>query len=316
MAQPVPVVGDGEPAGFLGEGFLALQGLELVFFGDLGGDHLEDVVREPAERDRVVDGGKADQVRLRLGAVLDRERVDTLDDHDRLLFGDVAGGHRVPDRLVVAVQGVRELKATLGVPLGLEGLVGPVGCRCRWRRPRRPGRGVGVVGDPELELGDPVPQRGQRGKVSASVSLGQSTRVVGPRRWSRSAWRRRPGSDRVASGSPNTVAIQGILASATDNPGPRTGLGSGMWTTFLESFLERSLLWSRQARPPERPTTALRKPGGRPDPAPYLSPLLRLSTTRHLQPTHTRCSATAGASLNSLAQTSAAAGCCPRRTPS
>ena len=66
MAQPVPVVGDGEPAGFLGERFLALQGLELVVLGDLGGDHLEDVVREPAQRDRVVLGGQADQVGLGL----------------------------------------------------------------------------------------------------------------------------------------------------------------------------------------------------------------------------------------------------------
>ena len=36
VAQAVPVVGDREPAGFLGECFLALQGLELVFLGDLG----------------------------------------------------------------------------------------------------------------------------------------------------------------------------------------------------------------------------------------------------------------------------------------
>ena len=66
MAQSVAVLGDGEPAGFLGEGFLALQGLELVFFGDLGGDDFEDVVRDPAQCDRVVLGGKADQVVLRL----------------------------------------------------------------------------------------------------------------------------------------------------------------------------------------------------------------------------------------------------------
>ena len=104
MAQSVPVVGDGEPAGFLGECFLALQGLELVFFGDLGGDHLEDVVREPAERDRVVLGGAPDQVGFGVAAVLDRERLDTLDDHGRLLFGHTTGGHRVPDRFVVAVE--------------------------------------------------------------------------------------------------------------------------------------------------------------------------------------------------------------------
>ena len=96
MAQAVPVVGDGEPAGFLGECFLALQGLELVFFGDLGGDHLQDVVREPAQRDRVVLGCQADQVRFGVAAVLDRERLDALHDHHGLFLRDLAGGHRVP----------------------------------------------------------------------------------------------------------------------------------------------------------------------------------------------------------------------------
>ena len=127
MAQPVPVVGDGEPAGFLGQGFLALQGLELVGFGDLGGDHRQDMVREPAERDRVVLRSEADQVGLGVAAVLDRERVDALDDHRGLVLGDVAGGHRVADRFVVVVQGVRELQATLGVAFGLAGGVGPPG---------------------------------------------------------------------------------------------------------------------------------------------------------------------------------------------
>lgn len=47
MALAVPVVGDGEPAGLLGEGFLPLEGLELVGFGDLGGDDFEDVVGDP-----------------------------------------------------------------------------------------------------------------------------------------------------------------------------------------------------------------------------------------------------------------------------
>ncbi len=105
MAQPVAVVGDGEPAGLLGERFLALQGLELVGFGDLGGDHFEDPVREPAQRDRVVLGRAPDQVCFGVAAVLDRQRVDAFHDHHGLFFGDLAGGHRVPDRLVVAVQG-------------------------------------------------------------------------------------------------------------------------------------------------------------------------------------------------------------------
>jgi hypothetical protein len=60
----VSVVGDGEPAGFLGEGFLPLEGLELVGVGDLGGDDFEDVLGEPAQRDRVVGGGASDQVGL------------------------------------------------------------------------------------------------------------------------------------------------------------------------------------------------------------------------------------------------------------
>ena len=125
MAQSVPVVGDGEPAGLLGEGFLPLEGFELVFFGDLGGDDFEDVVREPAQCDRVVLGRQADQVGFGVAAVLDRERVDTLHDHDRLVLGHLSGGHRVPHRLVVAVQRVRELQATFGVPFGLPGGVGP-----------------------------------------------------------------------------------------------------------------------------------------------------------------------------------------------
>ena len=42
-----------------------------------------------------------------------------------LFLGDTAGGHPRPDRLVVAVQGVRELHPTLGVAFGLPGGVGP-----------------------------------------------------------------------------------------------------------------------------------------------------------------------------------------------
>ncbi len=99
-----------------------------------------------------------------MAAVLDRERVDALDDHDGLLFGDLAGGHRVPDRLVVAVEGVRELEAALGVPLGLQGLVGPRGGGVGGAGLGAQVEVVGVVGDPELELGEPVPQRGHRGE--------------------------------------------------------------------------------------------------------------------------------------------------------
>jgi len=107
VAQPVAVVGDGEPAGLLGEGFLALQGLQLVLLRDLGGDHLEHPVREPAQRDRVVLGRAPDQVRFGPPAVLDRQPVDTFHDHGGLFFGDLAGGHRFLHRLVVAVEQLR-----------------------------------------------------------------------------------------------------------------------------------------------------------------------------------------------------------------
>ena len=105
-----------------------------------------------------------------VAAVLDRQRVDTLDDHHRLLLGDGAGGHRVPDRLVVAVQGVREVQAAFGVAFGLPGGVGPVGCWCRRRRLGRRGRGGRRAGrGAELELGDLVPQRGQGGQVGVGL---------------------------------------------------------------------------------------------------------------------------------------------------
>ena len=135
---------------------MALQGLELVGLGDLGGDHLEDPVREPAQGDRVMLGRAPDQVGLGVAAVLDRQRVHALDDYGGLFFGDGAGGHRCPDGLVVVVQGVREPQATLRVASGLPGLVRPVAARVRG-----PGRGaeiepVRVAGVAELELGDLV----------------------------------------------------------------------------------------------------------------------------------------------------------------
>ena len=173
MAQAVAVVGDGEPAGFLGQCFLALQGLELVCFGDVGGDDFEDPVCEPAQRDRVVLGSAPDQVRLRVGAVLDRQRVDTLDDHHGLLLGHLAGGHRVPDRLVVAVQEVRQLEAALGVPLGLAGLVGPPAAGVAGTGLGTEVEAVGVLGVAELELGDLVPQPRQRGQVDLGLGRAQ-----------------------------------------------------------------------------------------------------------------------------------------------
>ena len=174
MAQAVPVVGDGEPAGFLGEGFLALQGLQLVFFGDLGGDHFEDVVRDPAQRDRVVLGGKADQVVLRLAAVLDRERVDALDDHHRLVLGDLAERPSRPGP--ARGRGPVRWRGPGGVwrPVWSAGWCWPSSCG---------GVGgtvvgaeveaVGVVGVAELELGDLVPQLGQGGQVGLGLGRAQ-----------------------------------------------------------------------------------------------------------------------------------------------
>ncbi len=247
MAQPVPVVGDGEPAGFLGEGFLALQGFELVFFGDLGGDDFEDVVCDPAQCDRVVLGGKADQVVLRLAAVLDRERVDALDDHHGLVLGDLAGGHRVPDRLVVAVQRVGESEAAFGVPLGLESLVGPPGGGVGGTVVAAEVEAVGVVGVAELELGDLVPQLGQGGQVGLGLGRAQGPQpevgdVVqllgdgGDR-----------GRDRVLSGVVECRCHTGN--SGIDHR--QSGTGNAAFRTavekYFESFLEPSTVWSRHS---------------------------------------------------------------------
>lgn len=101
---------------------------------------------------------------LGLGSVLDRQRVDTLHDHDRLVFGDLAGGHRVPDGFVVVVQRVREGEAAFGVACGLPGGVGPPGGGVGGAVVGAEVEVVGLGGDPELELGEPVPQRGHRGE--------------------------------------------------------------------------------------------------------------------------------------------------------
>ena len=59
--------------------------------------------------------GQADQVGLGLPAVLDRQRVDASDDYRGLFLGEGADGHRVPDRLVVVVQGVCESQRCCGL---------------------------------------------------------------------------------------------------------------------------------------------------------------------------------------------------------
>ncbi len=74
----------------------------------------------------------------------------------------------------------------------------------------------------------------------------------------------------------------------------QSGTGNAAFRTAVEKYFES--FWSRQqcgldtrslalaARPPERPTTALRHPGADRHPAPYPSPSLRISTTPHPQP--------------------------------
>ena len=119
--------------------------------------------------------------------------------------------------------------------------------------------------DAELELGEPVPQRGERGEGWRRFGRAASTRVRGRR-----AGRGRRGDggdrgrDRVRLGSSNTVAIQGILASATDSPGPGMGYSGQLWTSISDSFWSagccgldtRSLALA--ARPPgEVATTAV-----------------------------------------------------------
>ena len=159
-----------------------------------------------------------DQVGLGLAAVLDRQRVDALDDHRRLVLGDGAGGHRVPDRFVVAVQGVRQARGGAWRRAWSAGWCWPSSCWCRRHRWRRGRGGRPGVATPELELGDLVPQRGQP-QVSVVGSSpgpgrrhGEATRVAGPVELVEVGWE--PAATRAAtgcaSGSPNTVAIQGM----------------------------------------------------------------------------------------------------------
>ena len=137
-------------------------------------------------------------------------------------------------------------------------------------------------------------------RVSASsVSLIDHSR--GSPSSSRSAWNRATrAATGCASGSPNTVAIQGILASSTDSHAPRTGVCPACGQVF-SLLLERSMSWSRQARPAgkqarpadkRRPrdgagaasTTRHAGAGSGQRPRAYLSPSLRLSTPLDLQP--------------------------------
>ena len=109
---------------------------------------------------------------LGLRAVLDWQRVDALDDDRGLVFGDLAGGHRVPDRFVVTVQGVGEVQATLGVAFGLPGRVGPLAARVGGTGLSAEVETFGLAGVAELEHCDLVPQLRERGQVG--VGLGGS----------------------------------------------------------------------------------------------------------------------------------------------
>ena len=243
MAQPVPVVGDGEPAGLLGECFLALQGLELVGLGDLGGDHFEDPVREPAQRDRVVLGRAPDQVGLGVAAVLDRQRVDALHDHHRLLLRHLC---RRPSRPGPARgRGPGRARAPGGAwrPVWSAGSGWPSSCSCRRRRLRAPRSSRSAWWAWRSSSSVIWCRSWARAVRLASVSAGR--RVHSPRSatscssWVTAAIVDVTGCCPVSS---NAVVIQGILASGTDSPGPGTGSDSGHVDKHFESF------WSPRCR--------------------------------------------------------------------
>ena len=160
----------------------------------------------------------------------------------------VAGGHRVPDRLVVVVQGVARERGgawrrvwSAGWLLAHQAAVSAapwLAPRSRWSAwwATRSSSSVSRCRNAVTEA-----------RVSASsVSLIDHSR--GSPSWSRSAWNRATrAATGCASGSPNTVAIQGILASATDSPGPGTRTKFRDVDKYFEVFLERWMLWSRHS---------------------------------------------------------------------
>ena len=73
---------------------------------------------------------------------------------------------------MVAVQRVREREAASGVAFGLPGLVGPLAAGVGGAGLAPRSRWSALPGVPELELGDPVPQRGQGGQVRPVSVLG------------------------------------------------------------------------------------------------------------------------------------------------
>ena len=82
----------------------------------------------------------------------------------------LSGGHRVPDRLVVVVQGVARGPGGAWRRVWSAGWCWPSSCSCRRRRGSAPrSRRSACWAWRELELGDLVPQRGQRGQVGVGL---------------------------------------------------------------------------------------------------------------------------------------------------
>ena len=76
----MPVISDREPAVLQGALFLAVESPPLVLLGEVGGDHLQDVLGHEGELMGVVLGGEPDQ--LGLGFCLPHgELLDRLHDH-------------------------------------------------------------------------------------------------------------------------------------------------------------------------------------------------------------------------------------------
>jgi dihydrofolate reductase len=175
-------------------------------------------------------------VGLGLAAVLDRQRVDTLDDHEGLVLGHLAGGHRVPDRFVVVVQRGGQGEAAFGVAFGLPGLVGP------------PGGGVGGAGlGAELEHVGPCRMPSSRAATRAcsrcnaaevGVGLGRrvhSARAGDLRSWSRSAAIVRRAA-RVLPGVVEYRCHTGNSGIGTDSSGPGMGYSGRLWRSISKSF--------------------------------------------------------------------------------
>ena len=161
----------------------------------------------------------------------------------------------------------------------------PTRRRCRWHRLGAEVEAVGVVGVAELELGDLVPQLGQGGQVGLGLGRAQGPQPeVGDLVQLLGDGGDR-GRDRVLSG-----VVECRCHTGNSGIGHRQSrTGNAAFPTAVEKYFES--FWSPQrcgldtrslalaARPPESgcasqpPPCATRE--RTPDPAPYLSPLLR-----------------------------------------